>query len=202
MFVHSVTIVTNDWPGVKCQPAPSPPCFLPLPRYAYTAQVCADRVCVLSMNRPADKGNDYTGVFILNLIFIDESYQLGRPVWSCLQGGGMSAIFHSCFNISSNDSSTQFVSLSSSTRFLSKHTCLLISSDHFIQPAPSFTFSGAFFIISAFCHRYLRGNWGFASERASAEHGTYYGSQAATEGILVMFYPRNEFHSLGSPLQS
>lgn len=95
------------------------------------------------------------GVFILNLIFIDESYQLSRPVWSRLRG--MSAIFHSCFDISLNDSSAQFVSLSGSTLFLSKHTCLLISSDHFIQPAPSFTFSGAFFIISAFCHRYLRG---------------------------------------------
>lgn len=47
---------------------------------AYTAQVCAERVCVQSMNRPADKGNDYMDVFILNVIFIDESYQLGRPV--------------------------------------------------------------------------------------------------------------------------
>lgn len=61
---------------------PPPPCFLPRPRYAYTAQVCAERVRVLSMNRPADKGNDYMGMFILNVIFIDESYQLGRPAWS------------------------------------------------------------------------------------------------------------------------
>lgn len=48
---------------------PSPPCFLPGPTYAYTAQVCAERVCVLSMNRPADKRNDYMDVFILNVIF-------------------------------------------------------------------------------------------------------------------------------------
>ena len=81
MFVHSVTIVTNDWPGVKCLPAPSP-ClrFLLGPTLAYTAQVYAQRACVLSMNRPADKGNDYREMFVLNVIFIDESYQLCRPV--------------------------------------------------------------------------------------------------------------------------
>lgn len=37
---------------------------------------------MLSMNRPADKGNDDMEVFILNVIFIDESYQLGRLVGS------------------------------------------------------------------------------------------------------------------------
>lgn len=37
---------------------------------------------MLSMNRPADEGNDDMEVFILNVIFIDESYQLGRLVGS------------------------------------------------------------------------------------------------------------------------
>lgn len=50
-------------------PPPPLPCFLPGPRYAYTAQVCAERACVLSMNRPADKGNDYMAVFILKRDF-------------------------------------------------------------------------------------------------------------------------------------
>lgn len=70
MFVHSVTIVTNDWPGVKCQPAP-PTSLFPArgPTYAYTTQVCSERVCVLSMNRPADKRNDYTDMFIFKCDF-------------------------------------------------------------------------------------------------------------------------------------
>lgn len=34
------------------------------------------------MNRPADKRNDDMEVFILNGIFIDESYQLGELVGS------------------------------------------------------------------------------------------------------------------------
>lgn len=62
---------------------PPPPCFLAVVKHAYTAQVCAERVCVLSMNRPADKGNDDMEVFILNVIFIDESYELSRLVGSC-----------------------------------------------------------------------------------------------------------------------
>lgn len=76
--------MTNDWPEVKRLPAPPPkrppPCFLPEPTHAYTAQVYAQRACVLRMNRPADKGNVYMNVFVLNVIFIDESYQLWRPV--------------------------------------------------------------------------------------------------------------------------
>lgn len=98
--MHSVTIVTNDWPGVKCQP--NPPThrgFLAVVKRAYTAQVCAASDCVQSLKRPADKRRD-TKVFILNMVFIDGSYQFGRLVGSRItKGGGGSHVGFILFSI-------------------------------------------------------------------------------------------------------
>lgn len=145
------------------------PCFLPGPRYAYTAQVCAERACVLSMNRPADKGNDYMAVFILNVIFIDESYQLGRPVRSRSAEGWCAALLcflFLCCNESLSDSSTQSVSSSGGMLCLSEHTCLLIRSNHFTGPPLIYIFRRIFHRKRVLSSIFAGEIESFASERA------------------------------------
>lgn len=62
---------------------PSPPPLLPARAGAHLNRSGvrrAGRARVSRMNRPADKENDYTVVFILNMIFIDDLYRLCSSV--------------------------------------------------------------------------------------------------------------------------
>lgn len=172
---------------------PSPWCFQARVKSAYAAQVCWVSFCsILSMNRLVDRGN-YDMVFVLK--FTDWSYLLNRLFRSCLTNRwhDLSYFFFLMQRILNRLEHTVYVFVCQSSLLLWTH----MFKPYAARKPLICIFQNIFHHKHILSLIFLGETEGFASEQNSAEHRTYYGSKAATGGILVMFYPWNESHSCG-----